>query len=126
MGVRLVSGFSRTCCLLILAATASASRAQTTTPAPQTFVAIGCLTTHMPPGGKTATFIVTDARGERPTIYRLDGDSATLKLHVGHTVEVRGPLTPGSTGAKDAVAAAPLMKVQTMMWIASTCQAQKK
>ncbi len=115
------SGAGRTIVIIYLLASAALSHAQTTAPAPRRFVAIGCLTAQTSAGAKPVTsFIVTDPRGEKPTIYRLEGDVATFKRHVGHTVEVSGPLTPAP--AKNAAAAPPVMKVQTLVWIASTCR----
>jgi hypothetical protein len=108
---------------MALTAGAAVAQSQTPAPAPRRFVAIGCLTAQTTAGAKPATtFIVTDPRGEKPTIYRLEGDVEAFKRHTGHTVEVAGPLSPAPAAARNPVAAAPLMKVQTLTWIASACE----
>jgi hypothetical protein len=95
--------------------------------APRRFVVIGCLSRETAParagGGSTASrFILTDPRGDKPTAYRLDGDEATLALHVGHTIEAAGPLSlppPGDTGPH---ADALIMKVSALTYISRTCK----
>jgi hypothetical protein len=58
---------------------------------------------------------LTDTRGDKPTIYRLEGDPKELDFHVGHVVEVSGPLTVG-TGPT------PLtLKVTSLVYIAMAC-----
>jgi hypothetical protein len=86
-------------------------------PAPDRYVAIGCLSRDQPSG-----FIITDTRGDKPTVYRLEGDAETLRQHVGHTVEVAGRLTPPSKTASGPNAGAFTMKVESLIWISSTCQ----
>ena len=80
-------------------------------------VAIGCISRE----GTAASprYVLTDARGDRPTIYRLEGDRATLERHVGHHVEVAGPLPRASAGGRGA---APTLQVNSLVWIASTCR----
>ena len=51
-------------------------------------------------------FVLTDPRGDKPTVYKLDGDKNELNFHVGHTIEARGPLTPPAAGATGANATA--------------------
>jgi hypothetical protein len=79
------------------------------------FVAIGCLARQ---GTASAPrYTVTDPRGTSPTTYRLTGDAALLAQHVGHTVEVSGPLTSASS-------AQPVLRVDRLVWIASKCKGQ--
>jgi hypothetical protein len=105
--------------LLIGLGLPSAASSQTTTrPAPAPagrFVAIGCLTRQGT--APAARYLITDPRSTPPTVYRLDGDAAALAAHVGHTVEVAGPLTPAATsGTPDR------LKVTSLVWIASRCR----
>ena len=77
--------------------------------------AIGCLTRE---GAASARrYVVTDKRNG--AVYRLDGDRALLERHVGHTVEVAGSLTPIAGTSRYT------MKVVSLVWIASTCEARK-
>jgi|GEM_PF-5703765 len=78
------------------------------------YVAIGCLTRQ----GTAAAprFVLTDPRGEKPTVYRIQGDAAQLTPHVGHTVEVAGTLTAPATPGGQYV-----LKAGTLAWIASSC-----
>ncbi|MGE3957812.1 MAG: hypothetical protein AB7H96_13915 [Vicinamibacterales bacterium] len=78
------------------------------------FVAIGCLSKQG--AGAAARYLVTDPRGEKPTVYRLQGDTALLERHVGHTIEAAGPLA-GRAAAQYA------LKVESLVYIARTCQA---
>ena len=58
-------------------------------------------------------------------MYRLDGDASKLKIHVGHTLEVLGSLSPGSSTARDPSARAPVLKVEKIVWIAASCRDRK-
>jgi hypothetical protein len=63
------------------------------------FVAIGCVSRQAPAGrGGAPVYIVTDPRGAKPTQYRLEADlkKFDLDFHVGHIVEVSGPLASGT------------------------------
>jgi len=84
------------------------------------FVAIGCVSRGAPGGaaGKGAAFSLTDNRGDKPTIYRLEGDEKLLDLHTGHMVEVSGSLSAGS-GANST------MKVASLIYISMTCPKTK-
>jgi hypothetical protein len=84
------------------------------------FVAIGCVSRE---GPTTATLIITDTRGKPPLKYRLDGNRDQLAIHVGHTVEIAGPVTPVSSAREGATAPAPLptLKVQSLTYLATTC-----
>lgn len=81
------------------------------------FIVIGCVGRE---GPTTApTFTITDSRPKPPALYRLDGDADLLRMHVGHTVEIGGPITPAS-GARGG-ASAPTLKVQSLIYISTTC-----
>jgi hypothetical protein len=65
---------------------------------------------------------------DRGKTYRLDVDRDTINPHVGHRVEVtasRPPNAPvGTTGRADAEAsgaAPPLLKVESVKMLSSTC-----
>jgi hypothetical protein len=108
--------------------------AQTQTPAPaaaarppaaaqQKFVAMGCITRETPaatPGGKTPlpSFVLTDKRGPKPTVYRLEGDEKTLTLHVDHMVEVSGPISAGTGVNANAI----VLKVEKLTYISKSCK----
>ena len=109
---------------------AGAVQAQTA-PATGRFVVIGCVSA---PAALAAVpdaaagpsrFVITDTRGEEPTMYRLDGDASKLKIHVGHTLEVLGSLSPGSSTARDPSARAPVLKVEKIVWLAASCRDRK-
>jgi len=100
--------------LLVLGASLSG---QTTPPRPAApaagarYVAIGCISRQ---GTASAPrYVVTDARGDKPVVWRLQGEGAQLARHVGHTVEISGSIAAGS----------PLtMSVRSVVWIASSCK----
>ena len=77
------------------------------------FVAIGCLSQQG--SGTTRRYVITDRRGDAPTVYRLTGDAALLALHVGHTMEASGTLTASTSAGPSA------LNVNSLVWIASTC-----
>ena len=96
-------------------AIASLAFAQTgaTRPAPANgrYVAIGCLTKQGT--GSAARYVVTDPRGDKPTVYRLQGETELLQRHVGHTVEVTGALATSTTRT---------LTVRSLVWISSSCR----
>jgi hypothetical protein len=84
-------------------------------------VVIGCISretqdlTAANPGAATGTrLIITDTRGGRVSAYRLDGDPSQLDIHVGHTLEIAGPIWPWSER--------PRLKVESLISISKTCQ----
>jgi hypothetical protein len=84
-----------------------------------TFIVIGCVGRE---GQSTLpAFRITDSRSKPPTPYRLEGDPDLLRLHVGHTVEIGGPITPASGMLRGANASAPTLKVQSLIYISTTC-----
>ena len=82
-------------------------------------IVIGCVSRQGQ--GASATIIITDARPKPPAQYRLDGDADLLRMHVGHTVEIGGPITPATGGN-----AAPTLKVQSLTYISTTCPSPQK
>lgn len=103
--------------LSVLLVLASSAHGQTPPPRPAPpagsgrYVAIGCITRQ----GTAAAprYVVTDPRGDKPLVWRLQGDGELLARHVGHTVEVAGSLTSSS----------PLtLSVRSLVWIASSCK----
>ena len=115
-----------------LATTAAASLlaqapAQKPAPSASRFVAIGCISLEGQPaaganrGSAGARYLLTDNRGDKPTIYRLEGDVKQFDLHVGHTVEVAGPLSAAPAGGRGPNASALVLKVSSLTWISTTC-----
>jgi hypothetical protein len=84
-------------------------------------IVIGCVSRQGQ--GVSAAFIITDPRPKPPAQYRLDGDADLLGMHVGHTVEIGGPLTSASGGAG---AGAPTLKVLSLTYISTSCSSQQK
>jgi hypothetical protein len=73
------------------------------------FIVIGCVSRE----GTPPAFLVSDSRAKPPAVYRLDGDADLLRLHVGHTVEIGGGITPGGSQ--------PTLKVESLTYISTTC-----
>ena len=84
-------------------------------------IVIGCVSRQGQ--GVSAAFIITDPRPKPPAQYRLDGDADLLGMHVGHTVEIGGPLTSASGGAG---AGTPTLKVLSLTYISTSCSSQQK
>jgi hypothetical protein len=113
---------TRTASALAIAATVAAATAalsaQAKPAAPGTerrYVVIGCLS-RQAPGGSAPSFIITDTRGAKPMLYRLDGDQQDLNYHVGHYIEVAGALSPASGSSAN-----PTLKVASLVYISKTC-----
>src|SRR5262245_44364326 len=83
------------------------------------FIVIGCISREGQ--GTPPTFVITDSRWKPPARYRLEGDADLLRLHVGHTVEIGGPITPASGARARPNAATPPYTVNTLIYIATTC-----
>jgi hypothetical protein len=83
-------------------------------------VAIGCVSrdTSAQPASQQR-FLITDTRGDEPTVYILDGNPEELSFHVGHTVEVSGPLSPTSSSPPSP--ARLTMKVVTLTYLSTKC-----
>jgi hypothetical protein len=86
-------------------------------------IVIGCVSRQG--DGASAAFIITDPRPKPPAQYRLDGDADLLRMHVGHTLEIGGPIASGS-GPGGAGAAPPTLKVLSLTYISTTCAPQPK
>ena len=86
-------------------------------------IVIGCVSRQGE--GASSAFIITDPRPKPPAQYRLDGDADLLRLHMGHTVEVGGPVVPAPNGPGGATAAVPTLQVQSLTYISTTCSQQK-
>jgi hypothetical protein len=120
----------------VIACTATVGLAQTATPQRSAsensrhFVVIGCVSREAQgpiaanPGAATGTrFIITDTRGARASVYRLDGEQSQLELHVGHTLEIAGPISSARSNAgRGPNADAPVLKVESLTYISKSCQ----
>jgi hypothetical protein len=106
------------CAVLAAGALASAqipgTASREAAPEVQRYVAIGCVSK----AGTAAAprYLITDKRGDQPETYRLQGDAAVLEQHVGHTLEVSGPITTPASGTTPAT-----LKVDSLVWLASSC-----
>ncbi len=89
-----------------------------TSQAPRRFVAIGCLSREAPSVTGKSGFVLTDTRGDKPTIYRVEGDEKQLDLHVGHFLELSGALSRTKTTSGELL----VLKVEQLVWISSTCR----
>ena len=93
------------------------------------FVLIGCITREPAAAGAArgrgqaaSRYILVDTRDETPARYEIQGDAEQLDLHTGHTMEVKGPLTPtAARGTARGSAPTFVMKVESMTWLASSC-----
>jgi hypothetical protein len=87
-------------------------------PGGSNFIVIGCISRE----GRDAaeTFVITDSRATPPAQYRLQGDTDLLRIHVGHTVEIGGPITPSATGAITST-----LGVKALTYVATTCKPLK-
>lgn len=81
-------------------------------------IVIGCISRE----GQDAaeTFVITDSRATPPAQYRLQGDTDLLRIHVGHTVEIGGPITPSATGAITST-----LGVKALTYVSTTCKPLK-
>jgi hypothetical protein len=112
-------------CAVLAAHVSAGQRERTPPPKPDHYVILGCISRQ--PGGArgASTYLLTDTRGETPMIYRLNGEAATLDFHVGHYVEVAGPLTAPARGGASASARALVMKVERLSYLSKECPARK-
>jgi hypothetical protein len=103
-------------------------------PSERDYVVIGCVSsveeTSRPASGSAAAeaaaapaIIITDTRATPPSKYRLDGEADELRRHIGHTVEVAGPITSASSarGAAAGSRSMPTLKVRSVTYISTTC-----
>jgi hypothetical protein len=91
--------------------------AQTLPPPQQRYIVTGCVSR----AGNA--FVITDPRGDAPTVYRIEGDRAKLELHVGQTLQITGPLEriPEASGAKAPNAPTYTIKVEKITYVSKTC-----
>jgi hypothetical protein len=89
--------------------------AQTSTAPSGRYVAIGCLSKQGT--GAAARYQLTDPRGEKPTVYRLQGNAEQLDRLVGRTVEAAGSLAPAGANGPFS------MTVNSLVYVAATCSA---
>jgi len=89
------------------------------TPGGGKFIVIGCVSRE---GQSTPpTFVITDSRSKAPAVYRLEGDADLLRIHVGHTVEIGGPITAAPARSTGANAVPRNLKVESLAYISTTC-----
>jgi hypothetical protein len=96
------------------------------------FVVIGCISretqgSSAPSGGAASgsRFIITDTRGPVASVYRLEGDQSQLALHAGHTLEIAGSISAGSSAGRGSANAA-VLKVESLTYISRSCQKSDK
>src|SRR5262245_22278335 len=83
------------------------------------FIVIGCVSGE----GQTTppTFVVTDSRAKPPARFRLEGDGDHLRMHAGHTLEIRGAIKPASGARGGASSSLPSLQVQSLTYLSTTC-----
>src|SRR5262245_32319246 len=100
---RLTSALVTALTCAVLSSQVSAWQREGNNPARQEpYVILGCVSRQAGAARGASTYLITDTRGEKPVIYRLDGDAAALEFHVGHYVEVGGALAAPARGAASA------------------------
>ena len=78
-------------------------------------IVIGCV--GRDGNGPVSRYVITDTRPQTPAQYRLDADPDLLRFHVGHLVEIVGPLAVAKRGA----AGAATIKVEALTYLSTTC-----
>jgi hypothetical protein len=81
------------------------------------YIVIGCVGRD---GPGDSQFTITDGRGTPPARYRLQGDGDLLRFHVGHMVEIGGPIRPAVAGATMAT-----LDVKALTYVSRTCAKQR-
>jgi hypothetical protein len=112
----------------LAAQTATAQRSAPSSEGTRRFVVIGCISRETQ-GSAAANrgaaadprFVITDSRGPAPVSFRLDGAQSQLDIHVGHTLEIAGSISGGSS-AGGGNANAPVLKVDSLTYISRSCQ----
>ena len=82
----------------------------------QRAIVIGCVSREGT--GQATRFVITDTRAETPVQFRLDGDADLLIFHVGHMVEIAGPVA--AVKGRGAGTAGTL-KVEALTYLSTTC-----
>jgi hypothetical protein len=83
------------------------------------FTVIGCISRD----AASSRFFITDMRGTK-TVFRIDGDQATLEPFVGQFAEITGPVSAPAGGAGPN-ASAPIIKMDVFKRISRTCPTMK-
>jgi hypothetical protein len=79
------------------------------------YIVIGCISRS-----QGNTYVITESR-PRPLTplptpqFRLEGDTEILRVHVGHTVEIGGPVSRSSRDART-------LTVKSLTYLSTTCQ----
>jgi hypothetical protein len=133
---RAIGAMACTATVGLLAQTQAPPGLQATPVNARRFVVIGCIrgetqssTASNPRAASGPRFILTDTRSDPPSIYRLDGDDTTLNFHVGHTVEIAGPLSVGAGAGNGPDGVAPVTRVLTVVsltYLATSCLKMKQ
>jgi hypothetical protein len=76
----------------------------------------GCL------AGSGGSFTLTDSSGKT---YQLDGDTAKLAEHVGHTLRISGSPKSGGGDPQGGASAQPTFTVQKVKMVSSSCSTSK-
>jgi len=98
--------------------TAATQGAPAASAAPR-FTVIGCISRD----AASSRFFITDMRGTK-TVFRIDGDQATLEPFVGQFAEVSGAVSAPAGGAGPN-ASAPIVKMEVFKRISRTCPTMK-
>ena len=85
-----------------------------TAPGNGNFIVIGCISREGQ--GSSESFVITDSRAKPPAQYTVEADGNLLRMHVGHTVEIGGPITRASGGTR------PGLKALSLAYISTTCR----
>jgi hypothetical protein len=80
---------------------------------------IGCISRD----AASSRFFITDMRGTK-TVFRIDGDQATLEPFVNQFAEITGPVSAPAGGAGPN-ASAPIVKMDVFKRISRTCPTMK-
>jgi hypothetical protein len=78
-------------------------------------IVIGCVSREG--SGQASRYVITDSRPQTPVQYRLDGDPDLLRFHVGHMVEIAGPVAAVKGGG----GVAGTLKVDALTYLSMTC-----
>lgn len=83
---------------------------------PTNYTILGCIAREGTSGAAAQRFTITEKRGDKPTTYRLQGDTKELDIHVGHMVEAKGTLS-SAAGRGGALT----LTMTGLTWISTTC-----
>ena len=120
-------------CWAVLATVASTAQTpeDLQRPSGNKYTSVGCLSREgpaqtAPAAGRGAAvaspFIITDNRGETPTVYRLEGNQDDLAFYVGRMIQVEGPLSPPPANVSGPNAKAMILKVNSLVYLSPTCK----